>query len=322
MPSSSYRVYIRYGESNCLRFFAPGDGIVAEDGLHLFEWIRNPRNITRLRDGLQHVYEIDQEELHHFLGFKLRENRLYMTEQMNKYSGGGDMLAAFGRKRVEFSSLQTGVDMLEAISNATETIVIPRTSPRKRSDQPGWLYLLNLDQETLEVYEFKDYKPPKFSPFTRLTVKSLYRKSPKKPPGYYIKLKLSELQSMWRTEWITLHEIHADTLDRLWKRNATVFQTVPHADTIPFALLYGSISYGQHGNRTNLCRSRRLTHARLSEVLGALNRRQPSKIPIFESELTRPRSVVDNRPDEWRARMFRLQGERKLDRQRRRAHRG
>ncbi|RYC59299.1 hypothetical protein CHU98_g6904 [Xylaria longipes] len=310
MSSSSYRIYVRYEESNCLRFFAPGDGTVATDGLQLFEWIRDPRNVKRLRNGLQHVYEIDQEELQHFLEVKLREDRMYMKEQIKKYSGGGDMLAAFGRKRVEFSSLQTGVDMLEAISNATETTVIPRTSPRKRSDQ-----------EMLEVYEFKNYKPHKSSPFARLTIKSLYRESPKKPPGYYIKLKLSELESMWRTEWITLHEIHAETLDRLWKRNATVFQTIPHADTIPFAVLYGNISHGQHENGMNLSRSRRPTPARLKEVLGALNRRQPSKVPIFESERSQPRSVVDNHMDEWQARMFRLRGG-KVDRQRRRAYRG
>ncbi|KAI1750216.1 hypothetical protein F4782DRAFT_257412 [Xylaria castorea] len=295
MSSSSYRIYIRYGESNCLRFFAPGGGIVAEDDLQLFEWIRNPRNITRLRNGLQHIYEIDQKELQHFPEFKLRENRRYMKEQLNKYSEGGDMLAAFGQKHVEFSSLQTGVDMLEAISNATKSMAIPGTPTRKRADQPGWLYLLNLDQEMLEVYEFKNYKPHKYSPFARLTIKSLYRESPKKPPGYYIKLKPSELQSMWRTEWNTVHEIHAETLGWLWKRNATVFQTIPHADTIPFVVLYGSASYRQHENIMNVYRSCRLTHERLTEVLRVFNRRQPSKVPIFESEPSQPRNVVDNR---------------------------
>ncbi|KAI0466319.1 hypothetical protein F4859DRAFT_303840 [Xylaria cf. heliscus] len=322
MSSRSYRIYIRYGEFNCLRFFAPGSGTVAKDGLQLFNWIRNPGNITRLRNGIQYVYEIDRKELQHFLEFKLRQNRLSMGEQINKDSGRGDMLAALSRKRVEFSSLKAGVDMLDVVSNATESTVIPRTPPRKTSDKPGWLYLLNLDQETLEVYEFEDYNPYKVSSSSRLAIKSLYRGDPKSPPGYYIKLKLSELQLMSPTEWITLHEIHAKTLSWLWRRNARVFKTIPHADTIPFSVLYGSVSYGQHGDRMNLCRPNRVTRARLTEVLGALNRRLLSKVPIFESEPSQSRSVVDNRLDKLQARMLRLQEERILDRRRRQAHRG
>ncbi|KAI3328117.1 hypothetical protein HD806DRAFT_485126 [Xylariaceae sp. AK1471] len=294
MPSSFYRVYIRFGKNNCVRFFAPGDGIIARDGLELFEWIRNPSNITRLRNGLRYVYEIDRTELHEFLEVKLREDTGYMEEQMKIYKEGSDMLTAFEQKRHEFNSLRKGVDKLEAISNAQEVMVIPRASPRKRSDRPGWLYLLNLDQETLEVYEFKDYKLHKSYPFARLTIKSLYEKSPDEPPGYYIKLKLSELQAMWRSDWITEHEIHADALDRLWRRNATVLQTTPHADNLPFAVLYGSVFYRKDINEKNSRRSRRLTQARLTEVLAALNRRQPSKMPIFERETIKPRDTINS----------------------------
>lgn len=117
---------------SCVRFFASGDGIVAKDGLQLFEWIRDPSNLTRLRNGLQHVYEIDEHELPHFLQFKLEEDEEYREEQMSKYEEGGDMFLAYKQKHEDFNSLETGIEKLEAISNATQLTVIPRASPRKR----------------------------------------------------------------------------------------------------------------------------------------------------------------------------------------------
>jgi hypothetical protein len=156
------------------------------------------------------------------------------------------------------------------------------------------LYLLNLDQETLEVYEFRDYRPRTSSPSARLTIKSLYENSPDEPPGYYIKLKLSELQAMWRSDWIREHEIHADALARLWKHNATVLQTIPHADNVPFIVLYGSVFYGKGGDGKTSRRSRRLTQARLAEVLAVLNRRQPSKMPILERKSIVPRNAMSS----------------------------
>lgn len=158
MPSNVYRVYIRFGENkyvlpklgpvaipkypfsdyyqpSCVRFFAPGVGMVAKDGLQLFEWMRDPSNIVKLRNGLQHMYEMSKMELPHFLEFKLREDRTYMRTQMNRYQGGADMLAAFKQKHEQFDSLQTGVKKLEVIANTSETTAIPRASPRKRSGE-------------------------------------------------------------------------------------------------------------------------------------------------------------------------------------------
>ncbi|RWA14498.1 hypothetical protein EKO27_g599 [Xylaria grammica] len=319
MPSISYRVYIRFGDKNCVRFLASGDGVVSGDGLQLFEWIRDPSNIARLRDGLQYIYEADWVEIQRFLEFKLREDRGYTEQQMNKYSGGGDMLLAVRRKWTQFNRLRTGVSTLEDISNAKEITVIPRTAPRKRLDQPGWLYLLNLNQETLEVYEFKDYRQTRFPPSFRLTVLSLYKDSPGKPPGYYIKLKLSELQSMLPDEWTSLHEAHEEALHRLWRRNAPVLQTVPHADTIPFAVLYGSVFHGDDGNGAGSRRSRRLTKAILEKVTAALNRRKPSKMPIIEKKRIKPRDVeMEGRMRRWHARMLRLRRNSVTERYRRR----
>lgn len=320
MSSAFYRIYIRFGKNNCVRFFASGDGIVAKDGLQLFEWIRDPSNLTRLRNGLQHVYEIDEHELPHFLQFKLEEDEEYREEQMSKYEEGGDMFLAYKQKHEDFNSLETGIEKLEAISNATQLTVIPRASPRKRPDQPGWLYLLNLDRDTLEVYQFHDYKPDPESPFARLSVEHLYEAYPDKPPGYYIKLGLSELQAIWRNEWITLHKTHADVLAQLWKHNLLLLQTVPHADSIPFAVLYGSAFCGQEGTRASTRRSGRLTQARLTKVLATLNGRKPSNMSIFEKrnqhERVRDR---DNRRLEQQKHLLELQGGTGLERLRGRA---
>ncbi|KAI0407850.1 hypothetical protein F4802DRAFT_489711 [Xylaria palmicola] len=318
MSSSFHRVYVRFGGVNCVRFFAPGDGLVVTDGLQLFEWIRDPRHIASLRNNLQYIYEVDQKELQAFLEFKLLEDRAYLKTQMEKYPEGSDMVAAFRRKHGQFCSLRTATDMLEAISNTTEVTAIPRVSPRKRSDQPGWLYLLDLNQETLEVYEFKDLKPNELSPFARLTIKSLYRASPNKPPGYYIKLKLSELQAMQPSEWVKLHKSHARALERLWKQNATVLLTIPHADTIPFAVLYGSACIEQYGNIIYSGVQNRLTQASLVDVVATLNRRQPSKMRIFKNEANHHRSGVDHHLHRLQARIFGVEGQKRLELLRRR----
>jgi hypothetical protein len=182
------------------------------------------------------------------------------------------------------------------------------------------LYLLNLDQETLEVYEFKDYSPHRFSPFARLTTKRLYQESPNAPPGYYIKLKLSELQAMWRSDWVEVHEDHAKALDKLWRQNALALRTIPHADNIPFAVLYGSVFYGKEGNGTHTRRSRRLTQARLEEVMAVLSRRHPSKMSIFERQPMSPRTSANRRLQVTQDRVFGLRRD-KTEQQRRRSRR-
>lgn len=182
------------------------------------------------------------------------------------------------------------------------------------------LYLLDLVQDTLEVYEFKDYTKHRFSPFSRLTVKSLYRMAPHKPPGYYIKLGLSELQWMWRNDWITLHKIHTEALERLWRRNATVLKTViPHADSIPFAMLYGSVYYGQDEDRMNPRESKRLTRAKLTEAMAILSRRQPSKMSVLGRKPDKLHRMVDNRPPGLQTSILGQQTASRPGRQRRRA---
>ncbi|KAI0436640.1 hypothetical protein F4803DRAFT_213599 [Xylaria telfairii] len=281
--SGSYRIYVQYGKSNCVRFFAPGDGSFAKGGLQLFEWIRNPRNITRLRNGLQHVYEVDKKELKHFLEFKLRENPAWKKKQIEKYPRGGDMLSAFRRRHDRFSSLSTGADKLEALANATRLTVIPRTSPRKRTDRPEWLYLIDLNQNTLAVYEFKHQKAHEDAPLERLTTRALYENYLINSPGYFIILELSKLQSMWRTEWIALHETHAKQLDVEWAERRNIWVTdVPHADNIPFKILYGSWTFPRYSSFWEATDE-------LVKIVGVFNQRQPSKVSIFEPRVIHPR---------------------------------
>ncbi|KAI0116490.1 hypothetical protein GGR51DRAFT_319527 [Nemania sp. FL0031] len=326
MSLSYYRIYIRFGENNCVRLFAPGDGTPSKAGLELFEWVRDPDNITRLRNGIQYIHEVDWDELGQFLEYKLLGDRKFMVEQMDKYPDGGVMLNAFKSQHLRFSSLGTGADMLQALSTAKEITVIPRAPPRKRSDQPGWLYLIDLDKDTLEVYEFRDYTPSKRAPSARLTTRSLFRKSPGEPQGYYIKLKLSEIQEMWRNDWISSHQVHAESLKRLWKRNALVLQHIPHADSISFPVLYGGdYSYGRHSNKTELRSPRWLTWTRVIEGMAALNRRKPSKVSIFErNQKPRPkpkgsRRVTDAHINALRTHILGLQAMARSARQRKRA---
>ncbi|KAI1269384.1 hypothetical protein F5Y18DRAFT_422337 [Xylariaceae sp. FL1019] len=285
MPRS-YRVYIKYGQNNCVRFVAPGSGIIERDGLEFFEWVRDAKNIARLRNGLQHVYEIADDELGVFLDTKLRENETYKEQQMEKYASGSDMAMAFRQKRTCFRALPRGVDKLEVLASAREITTIPRTSPRKRKDGPGWLYLLDINKHSLEIYRFESH-----SSSARLTIDSLYEASPSVCPGYYIKLKLSELAAMYRSDWIAVHETHAEALDRLWQQNRAVLRTVPHADNIPFSILYASVFEGRSKMGHQSRRSTRLTASRLTQAIAACNNRLPSKIPYLEHEPIRPRQA-------------------------------
>lgn len=146
------------------------------------------------------------------------------------------------------------------------------------------LYLINLDQETLEVYEFMGYSPHRDSPFERLTISSLYEVSPNKPPGYYIKLKLSDLHTMQRMDWVMEYEMRLDDLNTLWKLNEEVLQTIPHADNLPFEVLYGSVLPGKDVDGKISCMPERLTQERLDGVLADMNRRQSSKMTTIERE--------------------------------------
>ncbi|KAJ3580308.1 hypothetical protein NPX13_g250 [Xylaria arbuscula] len=139
MPSDIYRVYIRFGKTNYVRFIASGSGYAcSSDGLRLFNWIRDPANITRLQDRLQHVYERDENELMPLLSSIMRNGRGHMRPDRISQQRRGAMLAAMKRIRADFACVQTSVDTLDAISKAKGITIIPRVSPRKRSDGPGW----------------------------------------------------------------------------------------------------------------------------------------------------------------------------------------
>jgi hypothetical protein len=150
------------------------------------------------------------------------------------------------------------------------------------------LYLLDLDHDTLEAYEFEDNRPDQYFPIDRLTISSLFEKSSDKPPGYYKKMTLSELQVMSDEDWIEEHVLHRAVIDKLWKQNAELLKTVPHADAVPFAMLYGSVFDGKEGNDVNKRFARRLTEEGLTRTLAAFNTRKPSQMSIFEHKPARP----------------------------------
>ncbi|CAJ2510895.1 Uu.00g065200.m01.CDS01 [Anthostomella pinea] len=269
-----YHVYIRFGGQHCVRFLAHGRGIIATDGLELFEWVRNPANLARLRNGLKYTYEVHDKELRAFLKFKMSESQSYVARQLEIYENAEELLEDLEQERARFGLLRNGVDKLETIANATDIFTIPRTAARRRTDAPGWLYMLDMDEDTLEVYESKNYK----SNEPRLTIETLQRRRPSAPPGYYIEMKISELQAMWKKEWIATHQKHATDLADLWELNEAQLQQVPHADNLPFAVLYGSAFGGNTADGMERRRPMRLTGARIQEVMAMVQRGRPSKL--------------------------------------------
>ncbi|KAI0602442.1 hypothetical protein F4775DRAFT_588679 [Biscogniauxia sp. FL1348] len=261
--ANRYRVYVRFHGHYCIRFHALGDGILGRDGLDIFEWVRNPRNIDRLRKRCIHTYEIDDHELPTLLARKILENKYYAAWQMDKYESGDQMLKAFEKDRAQFAGLKTGVEKLDAIASSENIMTIPRTGPRTASDPPEWLYLLDVDKETLEVYDFKDLGNSE----PRKTMNSLVQHNVIDPPGYYIKLELSELHAMWRNDWITRHQTHANTLRELWMNNRANLRSVRRVCDLPFSVLYASVFYGKTSDSKVKRRSTRLTRAKLAEAV-------------------------------------------------------
>ncbi|KAI1330740.1 hypothetical protein F5Y16DRAFT_362540 [Xylariaceae sp. FL0255] len=276
----NYRVYIRYGKQNCVRFTVPTDGDISNEALKLFGWVRDPSNIRKLRNGLQYIYEIYDGELVKFLESKLRADVKYMKQQVAKYSEGGLMLEAFRVQRRYFESNSTSVtERLDFLANTTEISTISPTDIRRRSDGSGWLYLIDLEQEALEFYGFRNTYSP-----GRLRIDRLYAASPTVSPGFYLKLRFSELGNMSKSEFMATFDHHGNDLNRIWKRNAALLQTVPHADNLPYSVLYGGTFGNSAKSEAKETRIQRLKEPRLTKILASMNRRPPSSIPFLDHD--------------------------------------
>ncbi|KAI1080050.1 hypothetical protein F5B20DRAFT_148898 [Whalleya microplaca] len=251
-------IYVRFGTIRCIRLSAVGSGIIADDGLKLFEWIRNPGNIARLRKGLGYVYEVGEEDLHFFLAWAIIEQKLDVGQRMEYCKSGEQMIETYQRYHKRFIGLKTGVEKLEAIASAQKIMTIPKTASRSRSDASGWLYLINLDRNTLEVYQPKGYRIHK-----KPTNATSLRGCPDEPPGYYIKFSIPELQGMWRDDWIKRHQSHEVALGELWKQRSRVRRGVSYARDLPFSLLYSGVFHGRSSNQRSRRQSARLTVAKL-----------------------------------------------------------
>lgn len=98
-----------------------------------------------------------------------------------------------------------------------------------------WVYLLNLDANTLEVFESQLGSCTLESEYNRRGRFALDRQG---PPGYYCKLQLSELQAMWRQDWIEKHNMHAKAIRQLWQEVQKRAQETNTAGMPSFRYLY------------------------------------------------------------------------------------
>ncbi|KAI0865429.1 hypothetical protein F4860DRAFT_308565 [Xylaria cubensis] len=128
------------------------------------------------------------------------------------------------------------------------------------------------------VREFKNYKPPKSSPSAQLTTSPCTE-------DLLISLRATKLLHQAKSIRALINEANRVN-HAAWNLHRDSRPAMGFADdnTRWCHSVCSSVwkcFYRQHETRTNLCRSRRLTQARLTEVLVVLNRRSPSKVPIF-----------------------------------------
>ncbi|KAH9907817.1 hypothetical protein F4778DRAFT_448338 [Xylariomycetidae sp. FL2044] len=238
MPAT-YRIYVRH-RRKYFRFTVPQDGCPrGDEGQSIFTWLRQQTNIDKLKSGARNTYEVSRAD-HNAFHDHLMMGVLDITGHAPTNARDRFRTLVTGLRRSDLFALhKTGVHKLEEIADAgNDVLVMLPVAPRTRYDAPGWLYMINLDEEILEVYQFKDYKSHKKG---ELKISTLFRKHPEFPPGYYIRFSLGELSGMRERDWKMRHQLRELELAHLWQGNRELFGgSVRYARDVPFAVLYGS----------------------------------------------------------------------------------
>lgn len=227
----------------CGCFSARGQGIIDEDGLELFEWLRNARNIDRLKKGLRHVNEVDKSALSIlkklFTGKRIsaQTENLWLQFQEDwdqfTHARGFEKLELIARAGRDIGVIH--IPALNPISGRSKLSGMAEDYQNWRlADPAGWAYLLNLDANTIEVFESKSRHSFKDEP----TVQNVSATHAEDSPSYYCKIQLSELQAMWRKDWIRKHEVHVKALNQLWQERGKPTQETTNKAKLSFQDLY------------------------------------------------------------------------------------
>lgn len=139
-------------------------------------------------------------------------------------------------------------------------------------DGPCWTYLLDLDTDILEIYEPRCGLNFETESILGENVSLATRGS----PAYYCKIHLSELQAMWRKDWITRHRVHAEELARVWKESIEKSLKGTCKKTLSFRDLYDATFSNRPEDGTRRRYPTRNTRANVGRATASKSNTQPS----------------------------------------------
>lgn len=139
------------------------DGYPEGQGARLFKFLSNLANIERLKDGLQHIYTPDEEELN-----QMNENieklqkmiRAQNSDQNDEDRAAGLINEAKPRLYLSLSG-EAGAKILDIVAQATAEKRVPIELDLDFANNGmmcEFAYVVDLDHDELEVFEGSQYK--------------------------------------------------------------------------------------------------------------------------------------------------------------------
>ncbi|SCO92375.1 uncharacterized protein FRV6_16503 [Fusarium oxysporum] len=177
------RIFIRYKSKFILGQCGKG-GYIDEQGIYLLNFLRSRRNILRLKEGLEHIEYIKDDEASEWkwkIDKKLGGNVALQNDWMSFCENVDTSLPRELQDMNTSLHPCTGAAILKLISDSTakQKVQLVKELHCTNSFDEEWHYVVDLDRSRLEVYHGLELPHPDHI-FRVLDRKGIYRVSQKK----------------------------------------------------------------------------------------------------------------------------------------------